>query len=106
MMGGVEFSIRGEIWYWRGPSPFHFVTVPPDAAAEISDRSSELTYGWGCIPATVRLGDTTFTTSLFPKDGGYVVPMKVAARRAERVDLGDVVDLVLVLNPGAALRRR
>jgi hypothetical protein len=44
---------------------------------------------------TVRLGSTTFTTSLFPKDGGYIVPLKAAVRKKESVDLGDVVKLAL-----------
>jgi hypothetical protein len=24
----VELEFSGEVWFWRGPSPFHFVTVP------------------------------------------------------------------------------
>ena len=56
------------------------------------------TYGWGCIPVTARVGKTKFTTSLFPKDGGYIVPMKVAVRKAEKVDLGDVVTVCLSID--------
>jgi hypothetical protein len=47
---------------------------------------------------TVRVGTTTFTTSLFPKDGGYIVPIKVAVRRAEGIGLGDVVELVMTID--------
>jgi hypothetical protein len=50
-----------------------------------------LTYGWGVIPVTAQIGDMTFTTSLFPKDGGYLLPVKVATRRTEGIDEGDVV---------------
>ena len=39
------------------------------------------------------LGATTFTTSLWPKDGVYVLPLKDVVRRAERIDLGDEVDV-------------
>jgi hypothetical protein len=89
----MEFS--GEIVYWRGPAPFHFVLLPDREAADLREASAELTYGWGCIPARGRVGGTDFTTSLFPKDGGYAVPMKVAVRRAEGLELGDVVDVRL-----------
>ena len=44
------------------------------------------------IPVTVHLGDSTWTTSLWPKDGGYIVPLKLAVRRAEGVEVDDVVD--------------
>ena len=93
----LEFS--GEIWFWRGPSPFHFVTVPEEESQDIEAISGEVTYGWGCIPVTARVGKTKFTTSLFPKDGGYIVPIKAAVRKSEKLELGDTVDVRLTLGP-------
>jgi hypothetical protein len=91
----LEFS--GDIWYWRGPSPFHFVTVPEPHRTALAAVSREVTYGWGMIPVQARIGATEFTTSLFPKDGGYVVPVKVAVQRAEQLDVGDTVAVRLTL---------
>jgi len=93
----VDLGFSGEIWYWRGPAPFHFVTVPPEQSEEIAAAAPLFSYGWGCIPVRARVGRTAFTTSLFPKDGGYVVPVKAAVRDAERVSLGDVVEVTLAL---------
>ena len=89
----LEFS--GEVWHWRGPSPFHFVTVPDGEAEAIKEVSGRVSYGWGVIPVTAWIEDTEWTTSLFPKDGGYVVPVKDAVRRAEAVEIGDVVTVRL-----------
>jgi hypothetical protein len=50
-----------------------------------------VTYGWGVIPVTVHIGDSDFSTSLFPKDGGYLVPIKDAVRNAEGLTLGDPI---------------
>ena len=94
----MELEIRGEVWWWRGPAPFHFVTVPDEQSAAIDDVRAAVTYGWGVIPVSGRIGATSFTTSLFPRDGGYVVPLKVAVRRAERIELGDVVTVHLALD--------
>ncbi|GMA87234.1 hypothetical protein GCM10025868_24840 [Angustibacter aerolatus] len=58
------------------------------------------------IPVAVRLGRTTWTTSLWPRAGGYVVPLKDAARRAEQIDLGDVVALQARRRRAAALTHR
>ena len=91
----MELQFGGEIWFWRGPAPFHFVTVPAQESAEIGERSSELTYGWGVIPVRAQIGETSWETSLFPKDGLYAVPIKVAVRRAEGLELGDVVTVRL-----------
>lgn len=93
----MELAFAGEVVHWRGPPPYRFVAVPDAEAAALRAASPLVSYGWGCIPATVRLGRTTFTTSLFPRDGGYVVPIKVAVQRAEGVELGDVVRLALLV---------
>ena len=89
----IEFS--GKIIYWRGPSPFFFVTVPAKPSRDIKAVSSLVTYGWGVIPVHVRIGKTQFTTSLFPKDGRYLVPIKVSVRKAENLEKGDKVSLRL-----------
>ena len=57
--------------------------VPEDDADEIQDVAAAITYGWGMIPVAVTIGATTWTTSLWPKDGRYVVPLKDKIRNAE-----------------------
>jgi hypothetical protein len=94
----VDLEFEGAVWEWRGPAPYHFVSVPEDEAEEIAVTAAGVTYGWGMIPATVTLGETVWTTSLWPKDGGYVVPLKDAVRRAEGVELGHVVGVRLFID--------
>jgi hypothetical protein len=94
----VILEFRGEIWFWRGPSPYHFVTVPEDESAELQAASTLVTYGWGMIPVIARIGQTEWTTSLFPKDGGYIVPVKDKVRRAEGIDAGDSVVIRLFVD--------
>ena len=93
----LDLTFSGELWYWRGPAPWHFVTVPPAQAREIGEVADLATYGWGMIPVTVTIGATRFTTSLWPKDGSYIVPVKTAVRKAEALELGDVVSLRVVV---------
>lgn len=85
----IEFS--GAIWYWKGPAPFHFLTVPEAQSKELKAIVSLVTYGWGMIPVQAQIGSTRFTTSLFHKDGLYVLPIKDRVRKAEGVDEGDHV---------------
>jgi hypothetical protein len=89
----LEFS--GAVWHWRGPSPYHFVTVPAEESAALEDVAPMVSYGWGMIPVSAQIGETRWTTSLFPKDGGYVVPLRDAIRRAEHVEVGHTVSLRL-----------
>ena len=85
----LEFS--GEVIWWRGPAPWHFVMVPDPQSAEIEAVSRMATYGWGVIPVAARIGETDFETSLFPKDGGYLLPLKDAVRGPEGIRPGDSV---------------
>lgn len=95
----MELVFHGELVYWRGPSPWHFVEVPEDECATLAAGSRHSSYGWGCIPVTARIGRTTFTTSLFPREGAYMVPVKTSVRATERLELGDDVSVSLVVAP-------
>lgn len=93
----MELEFAGTVWSWRGPAPYHFVSVPPEECAEIADVAAVVSYGWGMIPVAGRVGSTEFATALWPKDGGYVVPLKDAVRRAEGIGLDDVVTVRLTV---------
>ncbi len=97
MLGGMDLEFRGELWFWRGPAPWHFVTVPDESCAVLEDVSSLVSYGWGMIPVAARIGTTEWTTSLWPKDGRYIVPVKAKVRAAEEIDVGDLVTVRLSL---------
>lgn len=89
----MEFS--GKIFSWRGPAPFHFVTIPEEESQDIKAISRFVTYGWGVIPVKVWIGETEWTTSLFPKDGRYLVPIKDSVRKAEELHVEDEVIIQL-----------
>lgn len=93
----MRCEFDGEIWFWRGPSPWYFVTVPEEESAELEATASFVTYGWGVIPARVTIGETEWTTSLIPKDGAYLVPVKADVRRAEKLEEGDTVRVRLAV---------
>ena len=89
----IEFT--GRIFHWRGPAPYLFVSVPEQASQDIKAISQLVTYGWGVIPVHVRVGNTEWTTSLFPKDGRYLVPIRKSAQIAEKLQEGDNISIRL-----------
>lgn len=78
----MELDVVGRIIEWRGPAPFWFMPINADDSAMIDELKPMLTYGWGCIPVTCRVGRTEFTTSIMPREGLYLIPLKVAVRNA------------------------
>lgn len=91
----MRIVFDGEVFEWRGPAPFYFVRVPDEQSVQIREVAHLVTYGWGVIPASVTIGSTTITTSLFPKDGAYLVPLKREIRLQEELAVGDVAEVTL-----------
>jgi hypothetical protein len=92
---GLRLAFSGPVVEWRGPAPYHFVVVPPEGCEDLGDVAPEVTYGWGMVPARITLGGSEWETALWPRDGGYVVPLKDWVREAEGVELGQVVELAV-----------
>ncbi|MFD4553606.1 DUF1905 domain-containing protein [Streptomyces sp. NPDC058469] len=87
----MRFVFTGRVIEWRGPSPYHFVPVPDEESADIREVAAMASYGWGVIPVEARIGEVVFTTSLFPKDGGYLLPLKNAVRKPQGLAADDEV---------------
>lgn len=87
----MSLEFTGKIFYWKGPAPFYFVKIPAEISQDIKDVSKLVTYGWGVIPVGVEIGETSWETSLFPKDKHYLVPIKDKVRKAEKLGEGDEV---------------
>lgn len=95
----VDAVFDAELWEWRGPAPFFWLTVPEDSGDRIRAESAEISYGWGAIPVRVRIGATEWETSLLPKDGAYVLPVKAAVRARESFGKGDTVTVTMTVAP-------
>ena len=87
----MNLHFGGVIWHWVGPAPHYFVTVPDEQCLDLKAASKLVTYGWGMIPVRARIGQTEWKTSLFPKDGQYIVPIRANVRKAEGLNEGDEV---------------
>jgi hypothetical protein len=50
------------------------------------------------IPVSAQIGNTMWKTSLFPKNGGYIVPIKDVVRAELGIDVGDTVSIRLTVD--------
>lgn len=91
----MEVHFVGRVIEWRGPAPWYFVALPAAAAEDVAEVAAAATYGWGVVPVEADLGHGAFRTSLFPKDGGYLLPLRDAVRRPAGIAVGDDVPVVL-----------
>jgi hypothetical protein len=93
----MELTFAGRVIEWRGPAPYYFVPVPDAESADIREVAAMATYGWGVIPVHARIGEVDFETSLFPKDGGYLLPLKDAVRKPQGLAPGDDVTVEMTV---------
>lgn len=89
----MDIDFKGKVWYWRGPAPWFFITVPEEQSRDLKAVLKLVTYGWGMIPVDARIGKTAWKTSMFPKDGRYIVPIKTSVRQAENIEEGDTISI-------------
>lgn len=95
-MSDMDWEFEGPVVEWRGPAPFYFVAIPEEASVDIKFAAKGVEY-WGQVPVVVRISDTEFTTALFPKDGGYLLPLKDAVRRSAGIELHQMLTVALTV---------
>ena len=96
-MGGNRFVFDARVWEHVGPSSWYFVSLPEAHSDDIDAMFGHLAAGFGSIRVDVAIGDTRWTTSIFPdtKRGTYVLPVKKAVRIAEGLSDGSVARIEL-----------
>jgi len=95
----MDFEFDGPVIEWRGPAPFYYVRIPEEESGDIKFAAKGIEY-WGQVPVVVRIGDTEFKTALFPKDGVYLIPLKVVVRKAEGIELDQIVSVAMNVGRG------
>jgi hypothetical protein len=76
-----DFTFLAPVIEWRGPAPFFFVAIPAEHSDAIRDAARTASYGWGVVPVEAEIRAVVFTTSLFPRGGDYLLPLKIKVRR-------------------------
>lgn len=92
----TEFQFTAQVVEWRGPAPFYFADIPLEESQDIKEAAKGLEY-WGQVPVVARVGDTEWTTAMFPKDGRYLLPLRDDVRRPEGIELGMSIEVEMDL---------
>jgi hypothetical protein len=98
-VASAPLKFRAAVIEWRGPAPYFYAPVPMELADDIRHAAKVVSYGWGVIPVEARIGKVSFTTSLFPKDATYLLPLKAEVRRRWGITVGDEIAVGIELKP-------
>lgn len=94
----MELSFTSEMIEWRGPAPFYFIPVPQEQSAQIRSIASAITYGWGVVYTYATIADTTWKTTLMPKDGLYLLPIKNEIRLGLKLEQAQEIQVQLTFD--------
>lgn len=98
MQKTIKFTAKLE--QWKGDKAnWHYVYLPKDDSAEISEIFALSKRGFGSLKVEVELGKTVWKTSIFPdsEGGKYILFIKAEVRKAENVKLGDKLKLAVTV---------
>ncbi len=96
----LKLSFETTIIEWRGPAPYFYAPIPDKHVDDVRRAAKVASYGWGVVPVEARIGAAKFTTSLFPKNGGYLLPIKVAVRKQTGITVGDRISVTMTIGVG------
>lgn len=93
------YSFTAVIWLYPGMAAWHFVSVPTELSAQLTDRYAHQKRGWGSLKVRVTFGSLVWVTSIFPdkKSGTYLLPLKKDIRTKAQLVAGDTVDCTLTV---------
>jgi hypothetical protein len=100
------WHVRGPVWLWQGSAgapakgSWYFLTIDGETAAAIRAHATNAA-AWGSVYVEATIGGTKWRTSLFPSKqaGGWLLPLKAAVRKAEKIVEGSEVAVLLALAP-------
>lgn len=95
----MEVHFAAELWIWdaRRADTWTFVSLPGDISEEIRELGGPRR-GFGSLRVQVRVGSTAWRTSIFPDSTrGYVLPVKRAVRKAEKLDPGHIAQVTVTI---------
>lgn len=102
-----DFTVTTPLWRWQpaaAPAAWFFLTIAGEAAdgirlAAMSGQWLDGRRGFGSARVRAAIGDTQWSTSVFPhkESGGWLLPVKAAVRKAEGLTESDAVTVTVSL---------
>lgn len=95
----ASYQLRSKVFVYGGFATWRFIGVPKKEGEEIKKKYGARAKGWGSLPVTATIGDTTWHTSIFPdkKSGSYLLPLKAKIRKTEEIADDSIVSYRLRL---------
>jgi hypothetical protein len=94
----IEIEVSVPVWQAEDNDAWHWAELPEELTEVVDRFTGGPSGGWASVKVEATVGHTTWNTSLFLSDGGtYLMPVKAPVRKAEHIEAGDEIELLLRL---------
>ncbi len=95
MENGIKYEFTAVPWLHE----WLFVAMPEEMAHEIRENLKFQEEGWGRMKATAKVGGSEWNTAIWldTKSNTYLLPIKAAIRKKEKVEPGEEIQITIWL---------
>lgn len=94
---GIHYEFSAIVWHSATTGGWYFVSLPLPLAKAVRNNFKHDEEGWGRLKVTAKIGHSEWTTALWfdSKRMTYLLPLKAAVRKRERLDIDNEVNLTI-----------
>ncbi|GAB5473760.1 MAG: DUF1905 domain-containing protein [Maribacter sp.] len=99
MSGTISYNFTAKVWKHGAAGGWHFVSLPTEVSKEIRALFGKHEEGWGRLKVVALVGDTQWKTAIWfdTKGNTYLLPLKATVRKQERMVIGEVREITILI---------
>jgi len=97
MENKIIFEFSAIVWQYSAPGGWFFISLPENITKEIREHLLFLQESWGRFRVRAKIGNSVWDTAIWydKKSTTYFLPLKSDIRKAENIQIGSEISLVL-----------
>lgn len=95
----ITYKFTSPVWQHPSPGGWYFVSLPIEFSEEIRQNMKWQEEGWGRMKTKSKIRETSWHTAIWydTKLGTYILPLKVDIRKKEKIKIGDIFEIEIIL---------
>jgi hypothetical protein len=95
----ISHTFTAPLWQHPAQRGWYFVSLPVELSNEIRENLKWQEEGWGRLKTSAKIGNSEWKTAIWfdTKHHTYLLPIKTEIRRKEKIDLNQIIELLIWL---------
>jgi hypothetical protein len=99
MIRKIHYEFSGEIWQYKGPGGWFFITLPDNLSKEIREALQWQEEGWGRLKVVAKIDSFEWKTAIWfdTRAKSYLLPVKAEIRRKANLETGNKTTVSILI---------